>query len=144
MNALSDGPITSEEEDILQFQIYANALADFIRRKSTTTPLTVGIDAPWGHGKSSLMNLMVKELQRSGIRRVKVTMKAPVVSPVMAPATRNPLLNPDWMVRLGHRYLKQSILEGAQKGQTSDLHSTHPVPGIIFSSEFGEGAAGRY
>jgi hypothetical protein len=87
---------------------------------------------------------MVKELQRAGIRRVKVTMKAPVVSPVMAPATRNPLLNPDWMVRLGHRYLKQSILEGAQKGQTSDLHSTHPVPGIIFSSEFGEGSAGRY
>jgi len=87
---------------------------------------------------------MVKELQRAGIQRVKVTMKAPVVSPVMAPATRNPLLNPDWMVRLGHRYLKQSILEGAQKGQKSDLHGTHPVPGIIFGSEFGEGPAGRY
>jgi DNA-directed RNA polymerase subunit beta' len=87
---------------------------------------------------------MVKELQRANIRRVKITMNAPVVSPVMAPATRNPLLNPDWAVRLGHRYLKQTILEGAQKGQSSQVHGTHPVPGLIFSSEFGEGPAGRY
>ena len=87
---------------------------------------------------------MIDELRTAGIKSVKITSAIPSVSPIMAPATRNPLLNPDWVVRLGHRYLKQSLLEGAQKGQTSNLHGTHPVPGIIFSSEFGEGTDGRY
>lgn len=87
---------------------------------------------------------MVKELRLAGISSVKITMKAPSVSPVMAPATRNPLLNPDWIVRMGHRYLKQSLTEAAQKGQTSNIHGTSPIPGIVFGSEFGEGPSGRY
>lgn len=93
---------------------------------------------------TQITKAMIKELKDAGIPKVRTSMKAPLVSPVMSPATRNPLLNPDWVVRLGHRYLKQSILEGAHKGQTSDLHSTSPVPGIIFSSEFGEGPGGSY
>lgn len=87
---------------------------------------------------------MVRELKRAGITSVKVTMKAPAVSPVMSPATRNPLLNPDWIVRMGHRYLKQSLTEAAQKGQTSNIHGTSPIPGIVFGTEFGEGPTGRY
>lgn len=87
---------------------------------------------------------MVREFEQAGIRNVKVTMRAPSVSPVMAPATRNPLLNPDWVVRLGHRLLKQSLLEGAHEGQKSNIHGAHPVPGILFSAEFGEGNQGRY
>ena len=87
---------------------------------------------------------MIKEFQRYNIRKVKVTMRAPLVSPIMAPATRNPLLNPDWVVRLGHRYLKQTLLEGAQEGHKSNVHGAHPVPGIVFSTEFGEGNSGRY
>jgi len=132
--------------DVIDYNRFRNVVASSVKELPVT-------DAEGSHlGESVLHHLagtkitspMVKELQQAGVRRVKITMKAPVVSPVMVPATRNPLLNPDWMVRLGHRYLKQSILEGAQKGQKSDLHSTHPVPGIIFSSEFGEGPAGRY
>jgi hypothetical protein len=87
---------------------------------------------------------MSREFSRAGIHRVKVTTRAPLVSPLMAPATRNPLLNPDWIVRLGHRLLKQSLLEGAHEGHKSDIHGAHPVPGILFSTEFGEGNSGRY
>jgi DNA-directed RNA polymerase subunit beta' len=87
---------------------------------------------------------LIKELKRAGVTRVKVAVRAPSVSPIMAPATRNPLLNPDWIVRMGHRYLKQTLLEGAHEGHKSNLHGAHPVPGLVFSSEFGEGSSGRY
>jgi hypothetical protein len=87
---------------------------------------------------------MIDELKEAGYSKIQTGFKAPIVSPILQPATRNPLLNPDWLVRLGHRYLKQSILDAAQKGQTADIHSLSPVPGIIFSSEFGEGPDGQY
>lgn len=87
---------------------------------------------------------MVQELKRAGYTEVHTAIKTPMVSPIMQPATRNPLLNPDWLVRLGHRYLKQSILEGAHKGQHTNIHSTSPIPGLVFSAEFGEGQSGRY
>jgi len=103
-------------------------------------------------GESALYHLvgtkitepMIQELKRAGIRQVKTAIKAPLMSPVLAPATQNPLLNPDWLVRLGHRFLKKSIMEGAQKGQRSDIHGAHPLPGLVFSAEFGEGESGRY
>jgi len=87
---------------------------------------------------------MLDELHAAGYTKVRTAIKAPIVSAILQPATRNPLLNPDWLVRLGHRYLKQSIVDAAQKGQTANIHSTSPVPGLIFSSEFGEGPDGRY
>lgn len=87
---------------------------------------------------------MIKELKDAGFTKVQTAVQAPFVSAVVLPATRNPLLNPDWLLRMGHRYLKQSLTEGAQKGQTSNIHGTSPVPGLVFSSEFGEGEDGRY
>ena len=93
---------------------------------------------------SRITQPMIDELKEAGYTKLLTGFKAPVVSPILQSATRNPLLNPDWLVRLGHRYLKQSILDAAQKGQTADIHSLSPVPGIIFSSEFGEGQDGRY
>lgn len=87
---------------------------------------------------------MIKEFKDAGITQIRTSMRAPLVKPIMEPATRNPLLNPDWLVRLGHRYLKQSILEGAQLGQTSNLHGTHPLPGLVMGAEFGDGDNGKY
>jgi hypothetical protein len=62
----------------------------------------------------------------------------------MEPASRNPLLNPDWLVKLGHRYLKASILEGAHTGQTSNIHGTSPLPSLVMGSEFGDSDNGHY
>jgi len=82
---------------------------------------------------------LVQDLKRRGISKVTVATLNAQVTPLMAPATRNPLLNPDWMVRMGHRYLKQSLLEGAQMGHSTDIHGSFPVPAIVFNPEFGEG-----
>lgn len=87
---------------------------------------------------------LVQDLKRRHVTHVTVSTLNAQVTPRMAPATRNPLLNPDWMVRMGHRYLKQSLLEGAQMGHTTNIHSTSPVPAIVFNPEFGNGPDGHY
>jgi len=84
------------------------------------------------------------DLEKNNIRVVNVSKRPPQISFVMSPLSRNPLLNPDWMARLGHRYLKESILEGAHTGQYSDIHGTHPVPAYVYGQEFGQGTGGKY
>jgi hypothetical protein len=56
--ALADTP--NEKLDLLDFSDYADALSAFISSERTEKPLTVGIDAAWGMGKTQLMR-MVKE-----------------------------------------------------------------------------------
>lgn len=84
------------------------------------------------------------DLGQAKIRTVEVASHPPLMTPVMYSSVQNPLLNPDWMARLGHRQLKQSILEGAHFGQQTDIHGTHPIPSYSFGKEFGKGKGGRY
>ncbi len=42
-----------------------SALSTFLRSEHTRLPLTIGIDAPWGTGKSSVMYMLQKELQQN-------------------------------------------------------------------------------
>lgn len=87
---------------------------------------------------------MIDELRKAKIKELEISKKPPQLSFMMAPVSRNPLLNPDWMARLGHRYLKDSLLEGAHYGQRSEIHSTNPIPGYVYGREFGEGPDGKY
>lgn len=87
---------------------------------------------------------IIQTLKDNKIREVPVTVGAPRVEFLMRPMARNPLLHPDWMARLSHRYLKESLLKGVHFGDSSDIHSTHPVPAYAFGAEFGSGEDGRY
>jgi len=58
--ALADQP---SEVDQLGFSDYATALADFIEDERTKKPLTIGIDAPWGMGKTTLMHMIESRLR---------------------------------------------------------------------------------
>lgn len=49
-------------EDKLGYEIYADAITRSILDHRTKPPLTVGIQAPWGHGKTSLMRMIQKRL----------------------------------------------------------------------------------
>lgn len=84
------------------------------------------------------------DLKRHGVHEIPVSTLDVKFEPIMAAATRNPLLNPDVFARLGHRYLKQSVTEGAARGDFSDLSGTHPIPAMIWSPSFGEGHDGGY
>lgn len=59
IRALSDQP---SEVDLLGFSDYAQALADFIKNEKTEKPLTIGIDAAWGMGKTTLMRMIRYQL----------------------------------------------------------------------------------
>jgi hypothetical protein len=68
----------------------------------------------------------------------------PRVEFVMKPFTMNPLLDPDWMARLAHRYLKTSIADAVHTGDVSDIHTTHPVPAYAFGAEMRNGPGGTF
>jgi hypothetical protein len=52
----------STDDDQLEYALYADAIASFIRDERTRAPLTIGIKAPWGAGKTSLMRMIRKRL----------------------------------------------------------------------------------
>lgn len=87
---------------------------------------------------------IAKELQRGGITKVPIAPRVPLHEAVMKPITLTPLLHPDFLAKLGHRHLKNVILEGAAFGEMSEIHGTHPVPAFVFGEEFGQGPQGRY
>lgn len=45
-------------DDQLNYSLYAKAIAEFIYHSDTHPPLTIGVLAPWGQGKTTLMNLI--------------------------------------------------------------------------------------
>lgn len=62
----------------------------------------------------------------------------------MLPSAMTSAEDSDWMGRLGYRYIKKTLEEGASQGWTSDIHGNHPVPGLMYAKEFGKGEKGKY
>lgn len=87
---------------------------------------------------------VLNDLQKHSIKEVPINDKAPRVEFLMRPMTRNPLLNPDWMARMSHRYLKEGLLRGAHYGESSDVRGVNPVPAYAYGLDFGAGKDGRY
>jgi peptidoglycan hydrolase-like protein with peptidoglycan-binding domain len=49
-------------DDRLDYAPYADAIASFVRHRETLPPLTIGIKASWGAGKTSLMRMIQERL----------------------------------------------------------------------------------
>jgi hypothetical protein len=88
--------------------------------------------------------MIAQNLERHGVMSVPIADAGPRATPMMRPASRTPLLNPDWLARLAHRYLKESLLTGIHRGDVSNLHGASPVPAYVAGTEFGQGAEGAY
>lgn len=87
---------------------------------------------------------IIDALRRDGVSKVPIYEGDFRVRPIVKSITRNPLLDPDWMGRMGHRYLKKTLLESAAEGSVSSIHSTHPIPAYVFGAEFGQGPSGKF
>jgi hypothetical protein len=87
---------------------------------------------------------MLQDFKTAGLKRVKITEDDVDVEAVMAPASRTPLLNPDWMERLSHRYQKDTLLDAVQYGEQSNLHGHTPYTAIAFGKELRKGPRGTY
>lgn len=87
---------------------------------------------------------IINYLKSQKVKEVWIAPRAPEVEFIMKPATTAPKLNPDWIARMSHQGLKESIQRAATVGDVSNLHGTHPVPAYTMGVEFGEGEGGRY
>ena len=54
--------------DRLGYATYADAIASFLANPSTPAPLSVSVQAPWGAGKSSLMQMIRERLDPEHVR----------------------------------------------------------------------------
>lgn len=87
---------------------------------------------------------VIEDLSKEGISEVEATDKEVHLKPIMASATRTPLLNPNWMQRLGYRYQKATLINAATFGEQSDLHGHDPIPALAVGKELRRDSTGRY
>jgi hypothetical protein len=59
-------------DDTLGYAKYAQAIADSILLGNAPPPLTVGIQAPWGQGKTSLMRMIQARLDPASVERERL------------------------------------------------------------------------
>lgn len=59
MGSITDKPISSKKDDLLEVAKYSRALSKFI--VSSETPITIGLQGEWGTGKTSLMKLLLED-----------------------------------------------------------------------------------
>lgn len=62
-SSIIDVPRKYSEADLFGIQKYQNALVKFIRL--TNTPITTALQGEWGSGKTSLMNQLRYELDKT-------------------------------------------------------------------------------
>jgi KAP family P-loop domain len=61
---LADAPVDDDLTDRFGYRDIADGLARLIEGEETATPLTIAVSAPWGAGKTSLLNLVENRVVR--------------------------------------------------------------------------------
>lgn len=86
------------------------------------------------HGEfqsASVVRALNRDLIKQGKRPIEH-------SPVLKGVDQMPLaVQEDWLAKLQHINLKDTLLEAAAMGGKSNIHGVHPVPGIAYGAEFG-------
>jgi DNA-directed RNA polymerase subunit beta' len=85
-----------------------------------------------------------KTLDRLGISEVEVGPRPIDDTPFIKGIGQVPLFRDDWMSQMGYQRLSDAIVEGAAKGQKTDLHGFSPIPAFAYGAEFGLGEGGKY
>lgn len=79
---------------------------------------------------------LLKHVNRTDLRGQKpISFK-----PVLRPLTQLPQdISTDWLARMNYQRLKDTLVDGAQRGWVSRIHQHHPIPALAMGSEFGRG-----
>lgn len=86
---------------------------------------------------------IIQYLKELGVKDVYVTDKLET-SVVTVALERVVNQSRDWLPKLNHRYLKQTITEGAAEGAKSDIHSYNPYTSYAVGTEIKSGDKGEY
>lgn len=143
---LDDPSHTFIPGDVLSYNTLRTTLGREVKELSINEALGETLGKEYLHFSvgTRITPTIARMLKNEKINKVLVAPRAPEVEFVMKPATRAPLLNPDWMARLAHRNLKTTIQQAAHFGDVANIHGTSPIPAYAFGTEFGQGAQGRY
>ncbi len=77
---LLDEPIANAKGDRLKFSQLSSALANAINGHPNSSSLVLGLDGPWGSGKSSIINLLQSEFETRGQQQASPGVGLTVVS----------------------------------------------------------------
>lgn len=82
----------------------------------------------------------VAELNRQLVKAKGVKNARPVVHrPILKGVNVLPLdMQEDWIARMNHQNIKDTVVGAAQRGWTSKLHGKHPIPPVVYGAEFGK------
>ena len=72
-----DLPITKSSEDKLNRESFAESLANVILQSTFPTSFTVGLYGAWGSGKTSLLNMVIEQIEQMCIRDREYTLTGP-------------------------------------------------------------------
>lgn len=126
-------------EDRLGYEGYAKAIYSFLTHRDTVPPLTIGIQAPWGGGKTSLMRMIQRELDPGNPALIRLNSDSddlsnfrsqPEVSPVaikrLNPINRHVRSDPDrgaapWRPTWGQEHSKRATVGDIRREMDSPV-----------------------
>jgi len=76
----------------------------------------------------------------SSLNRGMAKGEHPIVhEPILKGVNVLPLdMQEDWIAKLNHEGLANTVIDAAQQGWRSNLHSLHPVPAVVYAAELGK------
>ena len=92
---------------------------------------------------TKINKLMINDFKDAGIKDVEASNTSPKFEPVAMSASRTPLLNPNWMQRLGWRYQKQTLINAATSGEEASLTGYNPISALV-SGNLSRREKGKY
>ena len=127
--------------EVVTYQSWANGYRPRPDAQSIHPRKAVGqyLEAPAMHYSvgTRITPSVAKQLDNFGVELVQAHPQPVGVTPQMVSVVKTPEYTDDWMARLSSSYLKTRLLEDAQAGATSNVHSLHPIPGLAKGTEFG-------
>lgn len=117
-NAVTDKPIEAASEDRLAFTPVVEALSAFLRHTATKPSLSIAINAAWGMGKSSFMNMLAGSLKKRSAKPVhfngwhhqhEEVLLAPLLQAIVNQAI------PGWALWAGWRFRARLWLERSRR-----------------------------
>ena len=76
----------------------------------------------------------------SSLNRKMVKGEHPIVhEPILKGVNVLPIdMQEDWMAKLNHEGLAETVINAAQQGWRSHIHSLHPIPAVVYAAQLGK------